>query len=358
MKTPRNETILVINPGSTSTKVAIFDADKERLREAIEHPMEELAKHAKLYDQLPMRSAAVRSFLAKAGVEAAELDCIVARGGLLPPVKSGAYHVDAVLLDTLRARPAQLHASNLAAMIADEIGGPLGLASYIYDSVAVDELDDLARYSGAKELPRVSFSHVLNTRAMCLKYAAGKGARYKDLNLIAAHLGGGVSVNAHRQGQIVDVVTAEDGPFSTERAGSLPTLQLIDLVRREGADSVLALERGKGGLVSYLGTNSAIEAGRRIDSGDREAELVLHAMAYQVAKAIGEMATVLKGAVDAIIITGGMANSARLVAWITERVDFIAPVAVLPGENEMQALAEGALRVLRGEERARHMGED
>lgn len=351
------ELLLIINPGSTSTKVALFDGPVERCRESIEHPMEELARYARLYDQLPLRIAAVRAFLARSGVGESSLSGIVARGGLLPPVRAGAYHVDALLLDTLRNRPASLHASNLAAMIAHEIGGT-AVPAFIYDSVAVDEFDDLARYSGAKEIPRASFSHVLNTRAMCLRYAREQGKAYADLRLIAAHLGGGVSVNAHLNGRLVDVVTAEDGPFSTERAGALPSIQLIEYVRREGPEKALALERGKGGLVSYLGTNSTIEVGRRIEAGDREAETVLHAMAYQVAKAIGEMATVLKGEVDAIIITGGMANSARLVDWIRERVEFIAPVAVMPGENEMQALAEGGLRVLRGEETARHIGED
>lgn len=353
-----DELILTINPGSTSTKLALFDGEVERRRASIDHSGAELAKYSHIYDQLPLRMAAVRVFLEETGVEPPSLSCVVARGGLLPPLRSGAYVVNDAMIDTLRRRPAQLHASNLAAMMAFEIGASAGLPCYIYDSVAVDELDELARFSGAREIARASFSHVLNTRAMCLKYARERGLRYEELNLIAAHLGGGVSVNAHKGGRLVDVVSAEDGPFSTERAGSLPTMALIELCRREGPDRALALERGKGGLVSYLGTNSAIEVGDRIDRGDREAELVLRAMAYQVAKAVGEMSTVLKGAVDAIILTGGMAHSKRLVDWIVERIEFIAPVSVMPGENEMQALAEGGLRVIRGQEKARIYGED
>ena len=353
-----DELILVVNPGSTSTKVALFDGDTERCRESIEHKAEDVAKYPHIYDQLPMRAAAVRAFLETHNVAIGGLSCIVARGGILPPVKAGAYVVNDAMLDTLRNRPRQLHASNLAARIARELAGPAGLPCYIYDSVAVDEFEDLARYSGAKELPRPSLSHALNTRAMCIRYADEQGKRYEDLNLIAAHLGGGISVNAHRKGRLVDVIPAEDCAFSTERAGNLPTMSLLELIRNEGLDRAFALERGKGGLVSYLGTNSAIEVERRIDSGDKEAERVFQAMAYQIAKCIGEMATVLMGKVDAIIVTGGMAHSKRLTAWIAERVGFIAPVAVMPGENEMQALAEGALRVLRGGEKARIFGED
>lgn len=352
------ELILVVNPGSTSTKVALFDGDTERCRESIEHKAEEVAKFAHIYDQLPMRTVAVKAFLDAHGVAMGDLACIVARGGILPPVKAGAYVVNDAMLDTLRNRPRQLHASNLAAMIARGLAGDGGLPCYIYDSVAVDEFEDVARYSGAKELPRPSLSHALNTRAMCIRYADEQGKRYEELNLIAAHLGGGISVNAHRKGRLVDVIPAEDCAFSTERAGSLPTMSLLELIRKEGVDRAFALERGKGGLVSYLGTNSAIEVDRRIDSGDKEAEAVFQAMAYQIAKCIGEMATVLMGKVDAIIVTGGMAHSKRLSGWIAERVGFIAPVAVMPGENEMQALAEGALRVLRGQEKARIFGED
>ena len=358
MNEKQGELILAVNPGSTSTKVALFDGDVERCRESIEHPAAEVAKYPHIYDQLRMRTAAVKAFLDKQGVPVDSLSCIVARGGLLPPVRSGAYAVNDAMLDTLRNRPAQLHASNLAAMIARELSGSRALPCYIYDSVAVDELEDVARLSGAKEIPRASFSHALNTRAMCIRYASEHGKEYGNLNLIAAHLGGGISVNAHRKGRLVDIVTAEDGPFSTERAGGLPMMALIEYIRREGPDKAVAFQRGKGGLVSYLGTNSAIEVGARIDSGDGEAELVFRAMAYQVAKAIGELATVLMGKVDAIIITGGMAHAKRLTDWIAERVDFIAPVAVMPGENEMQALAEGALRVLRGQEQARNYGEE
>ncbi len=366
MSEAQGEILLVINPGSTSTKVAIFDGPAERRRESIEHSAKELAGYPRLNDQLPMRSEAVRGFLLRCGLASGGLTAIVARGGVLPPVHSGAYLVDEALVGILRDRPHHPHASNLAAMIAFEIARevacdlarPEGLPAYIYDSVSVDELEEVARLSGARGLPRESFSHVLNARAMCIRYAASRGEPYGELNLIAAHLGGGISVGAHRRGRLVDVVTGEDGPFSPERAGGLPTMGLIELCRKDGFDQALALQRGSGGLVSYLGTNSAIEVERRIDAGDAEAELVLKAMAYQVAKAIGEMATALKGAADAIVITGGMAHSARLTGWIAERVDFIAPVAILPGENEMQALADGALRVLRGEEKARRIGED
>ena len=358
MKAGQGEFILVINPGSTSTKVALFEGETERAKESIEHPSDLIAGFNHIYDQLPLRTMAVRSFLGRQGVDLSDLSCIMARGGILPPLRSGAYLVNEAMIDTLLHCPAQLHASNLAALIADELGRPAGIRSYIYDSVATDELDAIARYSGAKELPRRSFSHALNTRAMCLRYAREYGANYADLCLIAAHLGGGISVNAHKGGRIVDIVTGEDGPFSTERAGALPTMGLIELIRKEGPEKALALERGKGGLASYLGTNSAIEVEKRIDAGDAEAARVFEALAYQVAKAIGELATVLKGEVDAIIVTGGMANSKRLTGWIAERVGFIAPVAVLPGEDEMRALAEGGLRLIRGQEKARVYGEE
>lgn len=346
--------VLVINPGSTSTKVAIFHDAEKAVEESISHSREDIAQYATIVDQLPMRLVMVQDFLQAHGVAPKDLDVIVARGGMLPPVQHGAYVVDENLVDILLHRPAQVHASNMAAPIALALakeGG--GVPAYIYDSISVDELIPLARYTGLRGYDRSSFSHTLNTRAVAMATAKEMGLDYDRSAFIVAHLGGGISINIQVNGRMVDVLSSDEGPFSTERAGSLPIYEAIKLCRAEGPDAMAKYEAGTGGLISYLDTNDAREVERRIADGDAKAAEVYEAMAYQIAKYIGFLAPVAEGQIDAIILTGGMSYSQMLTDWIRARVAFIAPVKVVAGEREMQALAEGGLRVLHGEETAR-----
>ena len=346
--------ILVINPGSTSTKVAVFDDDQRLCGETITHSAAELGD-LDILDQIPLRRAALLGFLEREGIAIASLSAVVGRGGILPPVSSGAYLVDDALLDALKYHSTP-HASNLGGILAAEIAAQAGVNAYIYDSIAVDELDEMAHLSGTPLVRRTSHFHALNSRAMAIRYAQSQGRRYQDMNLIVAHMGGGISTSAHCHGRVVDITADDEGTFSPTRAGRVHTRILVDLcfsgqyTRRE----MQTLLRGKGGLYAYLGTEDAREVERRIAAGDTEAETVYRAMAYQTAKDIGSLAAVLCGRVDAIILTGGIAYSALLTVWIRERVEFLAPVAVLPGEHEMEALSAGAIRVLRGEETAKH----
>jgi butyrate kinase len=342
--------LLTINPGSTSTKLALFDDDTERIRESIEHTAGELKKYPDLFDQLPMRLQAVRGFLEKNGVQVSDLHCIVARGGILPPVRSGAYGINQNMVETIRMKYSHPHASSLGALIAHELAGATAVPAIIYDSVAVDELTDVARITGVKEIKRAVFSHALNTRAMCMRYAADIKKPYNTLNLVAVHLGGGVSVNAQRKGKLIDLVNAEEGSFSSERLGGLSVLTVIEYCKENGFEAMAKLEAGKGGFVSYFGTNDTREIEKRADNGDTEAALVLEALAYQVAKSIGQMAVALQGHVDGIVVTGGMAYSQRITLSIKKYAGFLGSIAVYPGEDELKALASGGLRVLRGEE--------
>jgi butyrate kinase len=345
--------ILAINPGSTSTKIAVYDDEDEAFKRSVEHPAGEIAKYASIADQYPLRYGTILESLAQGGIELASLSATVGRGGLLPPVKSGAYRVNEAMIDRLAHRPVVEHVANLGAIIAYRIAQSLGIPAFIYDSVSVDELTDIARISGMAEIPRKSFSHALNMRAAAIRCAKSMGREYADLNLVVAHLGGGHSVSVHHGGRMVDIVSDDEGPMSPERAGRVPCKDLIDMCYVHERAVMRKKLRGAGGLVSYLGTNSALEVEERIAKGDERAALVYEAMAYQVAKGIGELATVVDGKVDRILITGGIAHSTMMTGWIRKRVEFIAPVEVLPGENELEALALGALRVLRGEESAR-----
>ena len=349
--------ILAINPGSTSTKIALYEDEKEVLCETLEHPVEEIEKYNKVADQFDMRKEVVLSFLKEREYEVHELDAVVGRGGMLPKVKSGAYIVNKAILDRLKNKPVVEHASNLGALIAYEIANSIGVSAYIYDSVRVDELRDIARISGMSDIPRESTSHALNSRAMAMKTAKKYGKKYRDMNFIVAHLGSGISLSVHERGRMVDVMPDDDGPFSPERAGKVPCKALIDLCYsgKFNKKTMHKKLRGNGGLKDYLNTNDARKVEKMIDSGDQKAKLVYEAMAYQVAKRIGELATVVEGNVDVIIITGGIAYSNMLTTWIKKRVEFIAPVEIMPGENEMEALALGTLtlRVLKGEEDAR-----
>jgi len=351
--------ILAINPGSTSTKIALYEDEKEVFTKTLEHPVEELEKYDNTQDQYEMRKDAVLAFLKEKNFDIKNLSAVVGRGGMLPPVKSGAYVVNELMLDTLKNRPVMEHASNLGAPIAYEIAKAAGVNAYIYDSVRTDELIDIARISGMPDIPRTSTSHVLNSRAMAIKAAKKYGKRYDEMNFVVAHLGGGISLSVHEKGRIVDIISDDEGPFSPERAGRVPCRDLIELCYSGKYDKRTMHKklRGNGGLKAYLGTTDAREVEKMIEAGDENAKLIYEAMAYQIAKGIGELATVVEGKVDAIILTGGIAYSNMLTSWIKKRVEFIAPVEIMPGENEMESLAYGILRVLRGEEKAREYTE-
>ncbi len=344
--------ILTINPGSTSTKLAVYNDEQLVITETLDHPVAEIQKFEHIQDQFDFRKNVILDFLKANDISLESLDAIVGRGGLLPPVKSGAYKVNDLMIDRLKNRPIVEHASNLGAIIAYEIAEKLGIDAFIYDSVAVDELTPIAKISGMPIIERASLSHALNSRAMAHKYADKIGKKYEEMNLIVAHLGGGVSVSVHEKGSMTDLVSDDEGPFSPERSGRVPCNKLIDLCYSGQYDkkAMKKMLRGNGGLTGYLGTVDAREVEKMIEEGNEEAALVYEAMAYQIAKAIGELSTVLKGDVDAIILTGGIAYSVMMTDWIKERVSFIAPVEVIAGENELEALAHGILRVLNGQE--------
>ncbi len=348
--------ILVINPGAVSTKLALFSDSREVWSEQIYHPEEDLVDFAHVADEEDYRYESVCSALQEEDIRVDELSAVVGRGGLMRPVSGGTYRVNDLLTRHLREGYQGEHASNLGGLLAGRIAGPLDIPAYVVDPVAVDEMHDLARYSGLADLRRRSLAHTLNLKAVCREVL---GDAYCTSKVVAVHLGSGVSVTAHRCGRMIDVNNAiEEGPFGTERTGGLPVIQFVQWVlkrHQDGEDAPTIQRRltGAGGLYSYLATKNLIEIEDRIDAGDEDARQVLLALAYQVSKEIGGMCAVLKGDVKNIIITGGMAHSDRLVGWIEDRVGSLAPVTVIPGEREMEALALGALRVLRGEEEAK-----
>jgi len=347
--------ILAINPGSTSTKIALYENENEVFCKTLDHPVEEIEKYNNVQEQFEMRKEVVLSFLKENGYNVNELSAVVGRGGMVPSVKSGAYRVNEIMVDRLKNKPVIEHASNLGALIAYEIASRIDVSAYIYDSVRVDELNDIARISGMPDIPRTSTSHALNSRAMAMKVAAKYGKKYSDMNLVVAHLGGGISVSVHENGRMVDILADDEGPFSPERAGKVPCSPLIDLCYSGKYDKGTMKKklRGNGGLKAYLNTVDVREVLKMIEDGNENAKIILKAMAYQVAKGIGELATVVEGKVDAIVITGGIAYSDVITSWIKKRVEFIAPVEIMAGENEMESLALGTLRVLKGEEEAR-----
>ena len=347
--------ILVINPGSTSTKVGFFEDEREILRETITHDAVFLSKFERIFDQYEFRKSAVVDFLNRNHIDLKELSAVVGRGGIIHPVSAGTYLVNEKMIEDSKNSPIE-HASNLGAVIAYEIAKPLGIPAFIVDPVVVDEFIPLARISGLKEIERKSRLHALNMRRVAIQRAKEKGGKLSDFNFIVGHIGGGISIAPFMKGRIVDVNDASSGgPFSPERSGGLPSGDLVKMcfsgkyTKKEIKKKIM----GKGGVVAYLGTNDMREVERRIEEGDDFAKLIFEAMAYQIAKEIGADATVLKGDVDEIILTGGVVNSKRLVELIKERVSFIAPIVLFPGEKELEALALGALRVLRGEEEAK-----
>lgn len=351
--------ILVVNPGSTSTKIAVYENIKSVLLKTLRHSSEELAPFNDIPSQYEFRKKAVLDELKTAGIEVEEINAVVGRGGLLRPIPSGVYEVNETMKNDLKNRSGkQQHASNLGGLIADDIAKSIpGARAFIADPVVVDELHEVARITGLPELPRTSVFHALNQKAVARNYARSAEKKYEDLNLIVAHLGGGISVGAHLKGQIVDVNNALDGygPFSPERAGTLPSGALVDMCfsGKYSHDEMRKKVTGNGGLMAHLGTNQAHEASRRVQEGDKQAELVIHAMAYQVAKAIGGCVSVLQGQVDAVLITGGMAQNDIVVGFIRRYIDWIGNVKIYPGEDEMSALAMNALEVLRGEREAK-----
>lgn len=349
--------LLIINPGSTSTKIAIYDNEKPVFEETLRHSNEELAPYATIYDQYEFRKNVILDTLNAKGINITKLNSVIGRGGLLKPLEGGTYNVNETMLKDLKVGVMGQHASNLGGIIANEIASQLNIPAFIVDPVVVDELDDVARISGMPEIKRMSLFHALNQKAVAKRAAGDLGKKYNEVNLIVAHMGGGVSVGAHKKGRVVEVNNALDGegPMSPERAGTLPVGSLMKLCfsGKYTQDEIKKKAVGKGGLVAHLGTNDGREVVKRIQSGDKNAELVYFAMAYQVAKEIGSCAAALEGKVDAICLTGGLAYDKLLTGWIKERVEFISKVFVYPGEDEMIALAQGGLRVLRGEEEAK-----
>jgi len=349
---------LIINPGSTSTKIAVFEDESPVFETTLRHSNEELAKFSRVAEQFEFRKELIIQALKENNIALQSLDSAVGRGGLLKPIEGGTYAVNDILVEDLKTNTIGEHASNLGGLIARSIGDEAGIPSFIVDPVVVDELEDVARISGHPNFKRISIWHALNQKAVARRAAAEKfGKKYEDMNFIVAHLGGGISVGAHKKGRTIDVNNAlnGEGPFSPERSGSLPAQQLVkicfsgDYTEAEINKMIV----GKGGLSAHLGTNSAKDVSEKAQSGDEKADLIYRAMAYQVAKAIGEYAAVLDGDVDAILITGGIAYDKKFIEMIEKKVKFIAEVIAFPGEDELLALTQGGLRVLRGEEQAR-----
>ena len=359
MTSPASPLVLAVNPGAGSTKLGLYRGETLVVEEKLHHP--ELLAHPARYawDELPVRVADARAFLGAAGVARGELNAVAGRGGLLPPVRSGTYAVDAAMLRDLERAERGEHASNRGAPVAQLIADEHGCPAFIVDPVSVDELEPIARVSGLAGVERRSFSHALNMRAVARRYAKEVQRQEDELSLVVVHLGTGASLSARRGGRMVDVVNPlDEGPFSGDRAGGVPVMAVVDLCFAPRADAKGVRRRlfGDGGLYSHLGTRDAREALARADAGDAQARLVLDAMCYQIAKSVAGLAAALEGKVDAILLTGGMAHLAPIVDAVRRRIAWIAPVHVFPGEDELRALAEGALRVLAGEEKARRYG--
>jgi butyrate kinase len=348
-----NYKILAINPGSTSTKLALFENEHPQFQKTIAHPAQELAQFIRLWAQLDFRLQAITDFLRENHILIADLAAIVGRGGLLKPLPGGTYAINTAMLADAEKGLQGEHAANLGCALAWRLAETAHLPAYVVDPISVDEFESLARFSGHPLIERRSLSHTLNIHAVGRQAARHLGVNFETTNFIIVHLGGGISICPLKGGRIIDVNDASsDGPFSPERTGGLPLQPFIKLCfsGKYSAAEMKKLVMGAGGLTAYLNTNDAREVERRIHAGDRQSEEVYQAMAYQIAKEIGAMSTVLGGVIRAIVISGGLASSAMLVQWIRERVAFIAEILVFPGELEMEALAEGALRVLRGQE--------
>jgi butyrate kinase len=345
--------ILAINPGSTSTKIAVYDNTQVILIRTIRHSAEEISRFVKISDQFQFRKDLILKELENADIHLEEIKAIIGRGGLVKPIPSGIYEVNDRMKKDLINSPVGEHASNLGGLIADDLARSVpGVKAYIADPVVVDELEEVARIAGHPLFKRISIFHALNQKATARMHAESKDMRYEDMNLIVAHLGGGISIGAHRKGKVIDVNNALDGegPFSPERSGTLPAGQLIQLCfsGKYSQSEIREMVTGKGGLVAYLGTNDAYTVELKAREGSKEAQSIQRAMAYQIGKTIGEMAAVLNGDVHSILLTGGIAHNRDLVNLVTSMVSWIAPVMIYPGEDEMRALATSCLRVLQG----------
>jgi butyrate kinase len=349
--------IFVINPGSTSTKMAVFENESCMFKENIIHTTEELSQFSVLTDQFPYRKQILLQKLSEKGFVIQNFSGIASRGGGLKPTPSGVYKINEQMISDLRTCKYLSHASNLGGLIAHDLSMQFSIPAYIADPVTVDEMNSIARYSGLKGIERISIWHALNQKYVARRAAKDLGKEYENCNLIVVHMGGGISVGAHQNGRVIDVNNAlnGEGPFSAERAGTLPTGQLANMCfsgefTKEEMKKKLG---GKGGMVSHLGTNNAKEVEEKAENGDQVCLFITHAMIYQIAKTIGEMSAVLFGKVDAIVFTGGMAYSKMIINQIEDYISFIAPFLVYPGEDEMEALAINIYRVLTGKVEAK-----
>lgn len=347
--------VLVINPGNTSTKYAVYEDDKVVLKNNVEHTGDELHRFARVFDQREYRYRIITDALEEAGIPLESLNAVVGRGGLLKSIPGGTYSVNDLMLQDLEKAARGEHASNLGGVLAYSIAQPMGIPAFIVDPVSVDELQPVARITGSPEFERISLSHALNMKAVARKVAADMGKKYQEVTFIVAHMGGGVSLSLQHHGKNIDICDGQqEGMFSPDRTGALPVQQLIALCY-SGKYTLPEIKRkfmGQGGFYAYLGTSDAREIEKMAQEGNEKAELLLQAFAYQIAKEIGALATVMSGQIDRIILTGGIAYSRRITEDITSRVNFIAPVVLVPGEEELNSLNEGALRVLRGDEAA------
>ena len=349
--------LLIINPGSTSTKIGVYEDEKQIFEKTLRHSAEEIGQFETIYSQKDFRKEVILNVLRENNFDINTLDAVIGRGGLLKPIPSGTYEVNKALLEDLKIGVQGPHASNLGGILAQEIAEQANVRAFIVDPVVVDELSDVARLSGVPELRRISIFHALNQKAVAKRFAKESGKRYEDFNLVVTHMGGGVSVGAHKNGRVIDVNNTldGDGPFSPERAGGVPAGELIKMCfsGEYSKDELYKKIVGKGVLVAYLVTNDLKSVIDKKNNGDEKCKLVYDAFIYQVAKEIGAMSTVLKGQVDAIILTGGIAYSPFVVDDLKKAIGWIAPVKVYPGEDELLALAQGGIRVLSGEEEAK-----
>ncbi|MCB7159707.1 butyrate kinase [Bacillus subtilis] len=349
--------ILTINPGSTSTKIGVFHNERSIFEKTLRHNVEELQRFDRIIDQYEFRKNHILETLHEQGINISKFDAVCARGGLLRPIEGGTYVVNDDMIEDLKSGYAGQHASNLGGIIAREIADGLNIPSYIVDPVVVDEMSVLAKVSGMPEIERKSIFHALNQKAVARKAAASLGKRYENMKMIITHMGGGITIGVHDRGRVVDVNNGlhGEGPFSPERAGTVPAGDLVDLCfsGEYTKEEIMKKLVGTGGLLGYLGTNDAVKVEQMIQGGDEKARFIYDAMAYQVAKEIGAASAALKGEVEAIVLTGGLAYGKSFVSAIRSYIDWISDVLVYPGENELQSLAQGALRVLLGEEQSK-----
>ncbi|MGD2352622.1 butyrate kinase [Bacillus subtilis] len=349
--------ILTINPGSTSTKIGVFHNERSIFEKTLRHNIEELQRFDRIIDQYEFRKNHILETLHEQGINISKFDAVCARGGLLRPIEGGTYVVNDEMIEDLKSGYAGQHASNLGGIIAREIADGLNIPSYIVDPVVVDEMSVLAKVSGMPEIERKSIFHALNQKAVARKAAASLGKRYENMKMIITHMGGGITIGVHDRGRVVDVNNGlhGEGPFSPERAGTVPAGDLVDLCfsGEYTKEEIMKKLVGTGGLLGYLGTNDAVKVEQMIQGGDEKARFIYDAMAYQVAKEIGAASAALKGEIEAIVLTGGLAYGKSFVSAIRSYIDWISDVLVYPGENELQSLAQGALRVLQGEEQSK-----